>query len=120
MTDFRLFSAKLSPFFVPEIFSQEDYIMVDCEIYADNSHSTQIISQKLLELCKNYDDLAFVFIGTDANIGDSLGPICGELTADLRQNCFFYGNLKHTITAKDVPFLCDFIKKTPFHVYRGD
>lgn len=85
--------------------------MVNCEIYADNAHSTQIISQKLLELCENYDDLAFVFIGTDANIGDSLGPICGELTADLSQNCFFYGNLKHTITAKDVPFLCNFTKK---------
>lgn len=84
--------------------------MVDCEIYADNAHSTQIISQKLLELCKYFDDLAFVFIGTDANIGDSLGPICGELSADLSQNFFIYGNLKHTITAKDVPFLYNFIK----------
>ena len=86
--------------------------MVDCEVYVDNCYSKKIISQKLYDICSIKSDIVFVFIGTDANIGDSLGPICGNLTGFSGSNCLFYGDLTNTITAKDVPYLVNFIKNS--------
>lgn len=86
--------------------------MVDCELFVENCYSNKIISQKLYNICPFDRDVIFVFIGTDANIGDSLGPICGNITDFSDSNCLFYGDLSNTITAKDVPYLVNFIKNT--------
>ena len=52
-------------------------------------------------------------IGSDLVIGDSLGPICGTLLQERRAaGIFVYGTLRHPITAKEVKYLNDFIKKT--------
>lgn len=85
--------------------------MISCEIYVNNKHSAKIIGQKLFDLCKDKEDIAFVFVGTDANIGDSLGPICGQITDFSDTNLLFYGSLSHTITAKDVPYAANYLKK---------
>ena len=86
--------------------------MIDCELYADNNHSYKVIARKLYDICPINRSLIFVFVGTDANIGDSLGPICGQITDFSNRDCLFYGDLTNTITAKDVPYLVDFLKKT--------
>jgi len=85
--------------------------MISCEIYVSNKHSAKIIGQKLFDLCKDKRDIAFVFVGTDANIGDSLGPVCGQITDFSGTNLLFYGSLSYTITAKDVPYVANYIKK---------
>ena len=86
--------------------------MIDCELYADNPHSCKVIARKLYDICPINQSLVFVFVGTDANIGDSLGPICGQMTDFYDRNCLFYGDLSNTITAKDVPYLAAYIKST--------
>lgn len=55
--------------------------------------------------------IALVFIGSDGNVGDSLGPLCGELIDVKSAKVLTYGSLKSPITAKEVPFLANFIKK---------
>ena len=67
--------------------------MIDCELYADNNHSYKVIARKLYDICPINRSLIFVFVGTDANIGDSLGPICGQITDFSNRNCLFYGDL---------------------------
>lgn len=85
--------------------------MIDLEIYVNDVRATEIISRKLYDICKEYSDIIFVFIGTDCNLGDSLAPLCGEMLKKRVKNTFFYGTLKNTITAKDVPYLSEYIKK---------
>lgn len=53
-------------------------------------------------------------IGSDLAIGDSLGPICGTMIREKRTNAetFVYGTLTRPVTAKEVKYLNDFIKKT--------
>lgn len=81
------------------------------EINVNNNHASDILAAKLYDICKNYSDIVFVFIGTDCNMGDSLGPLCGEMSDIRAVNKFFYGSLSQTITAKDVPFLSKYIQK---------
>lgn len=51
-------------------------------------------------------------IGSDLAVGDSLGPLVGTM---LKENGFcgyVYGTLKNPVTAKEVKFAGDFLKKT--------
>ena len=75
-----------------------------------NSFTIQNIAQNLHILTQNYNSVCFVFVGTDANMGDSLGPLTGTLTDFLCDFCHFYGSLQNPITAKEVPFIENFIK----------
>lgn len=84
--------------------------MIDLEIYVNDVRTTDLISRSLYDFCKNYSDIVFVFIGTDCNLGDSLGPLCGEMLKKNVKNCFIYGSLKNTVTAKDVPYLFEYLK----------
>ncbi len=54
--------------------------------------------------------VVFVFVGSDCNVGDSLGPLCGSLIKKTNKN-FLYGSLNSPITAKEVPFVAKFVKK---------
>lgn len=53
-------------------------------------------------------------IGSDLSVGDSLGPVTGtklkEKLANL--NCFIYGTLSKPITAHEVKYMNEFLKKT--------
>ena len=54
-------------------------------------------------------------IGSDLAIGDSLGPVVGTM---LRKKGFagaVYGNLKNPVTAKEVKYVNDFLKRTHPH-----
>ena len=52
-----------------------------------------------------------VCIGTDAVIGDCLGPITGSMVSSINPTAFVYGSLENTVTAKDVLPLTSFLKK---------
>lgn len=84
--------------------------MVNLQFDVENKFTTIELAQALYNICKSQENLVFVFIGTDANMGDSLGPLCGVLLKETYPNVFFYGNLSCPITAKDIPFISHYIK----------
>ena len=52
-----------------------------------------------------------VCIGTDAVVGDSLGPLVGSMLKDrLKGKTYVFGTVESPITAKEVPFVADFVK----------
>lgn len=55
-----------------------------------------------------------VCVGSDLVIGDSLGPIAGTLLKQKTQglNYFLYGTLSSPVTAKEIPYICKFLKET--------
>ncbi|MBP5372927.1 MAG: spore protease YyaC [Clostridia bacterium] len=52
-----------------------------------------------------------VCIGTDAMIGDSLGPLCGTFIDQKHGELFVYGSLNKTVTAKEVGTMVKFLAK---------
>ena len=84
--------------------------MKDICVYFTDPSSPGVVRDALLAACKNKKDIVFAFIGTDANVGDSLAPLCGSLLYGRHKNVFFYGNLNQPITAKEVPFISKFLK----------
>ena len=67
----------------------------------------------LNNLAQNFKSAPVVLcIGSDLAIGDSLGPIVGTM---LKRKGFcgaLYGTLKNPVTAKEVKYINDFLKKT--------
>ena len=56
-----------------------------------------------------------VCVGTDATIGDSLGPLCGTFIENKKNDLFVYGSLQKTVTAKEIKTIKSFIQKVhPF------
>ena len=55
-----------------------------------------------------------VCVGSDLVIGDSLGPLTGSMLAFKTQGlgAYIYGTLQAPITAKEVKYLKDFLRKT--------
>ena len=51
-----------------------------------------------------------VCVGTDAAIGDSLGPIVGTKLKENNVPAFVYGSLQSTVTAKEVKTIGKFLK----------
>lgn len=86
--------------------------MIDLQFDVENNFTVAELTQALYNICQNQENLVFVFIGTDANMGDSLGPLCGVLLNNSHPNVFFYGNLACPITAKEIPFISRYIKYT--------
>ncbi|MBQ9713904.1 MAG: spore protease YyaC [Clostridia bacterium] len=55
-----------------------------------------------------------VCVGSDLAIGDSLGPIVGSMLQYKTQglNAFIYGTLSAPVTAKEIPYLREFLRET--------
>lgn len=55
-----------------------------------------------------------VCVGSDLAIGDSLGPVCGSMLQYKTRGLpvFIYGTLASPVTAKEIPYLRDFLKDT--------
>ena len=52
-------------------------------------------------------------IGSDLAIGDSLGPVAGTMLKEGREfHGYVYGTLKCPVTAKEVKYVNDFLRKT--------
>ncbi len=55
-------------------------------------------------------------IGSDLAIGDCLGPVTGTLLKKRSLPCgYVYGSLKTSVTAKEIRYVGDFLKKTHPH-----
>lgn len=50
-----------------------------------------------------------ICVGTDAAIGDTLGPLVGTKLREKNLNAFVYGTLGRTITAKEISVVKDFV-----------
>jgi putative sporulation protein YyaC len=77
------------------------------------SENLSLCIAKTLEkyLISPIESMILLFVGSDSNIGDSLAPICGSLFECDSGGVFAYGSLVAPITAKEVPFAVEFIKK---------
>lgn len=52
-----------------------------------------------------------VCIGTDAIVGDSLGPLVGSMLKEkIMGKTYVFGTVDSPITAKDVPYVAEFVK----------
>ena len=72
------------------------------------------IKERLWDILKGEIPI-FVCIGTDATIGDSLGPICGTFLENRMKEEFVYGTLQKTVTAKEIKTIKTFVSKVhPF------
>ncbi len=69
------------------------------------------LAKTLEKYINGANNVVFVFVGSDCNVGDSLGPLCGSLIKNSGGKSFLYGSLNAPITAKEVPFVADFVKK---------
>lgn len=76
--------------------------------------TARAIADKLHEFL-NGEIPIVVCIGTDAAIGDSLGPLCGTFIENKKKDLFVYGSLQKTVTAKEIRTIRSFISKVhPF------
>lgn len=77
----------------------------------ENEYSARGISGFLSRI---FDGKRFIVacIGTDAVIGDSLGPMAGSFLSDaLKGRTFVYGSFAHPVTAKEIEPLKRFLAK---------
>ena len=72
--------------------------------------SIKKISTALFSILKGEVPI-IVCIGTDAIIGDSIGPIVGTMLERQRSDLFVYGSLTKTITAKEIKTIAKFLSK---------
>lgn len=69
------------------------------------------VIKKSLSVIFNGKRPVIACVGTDAAIGDSLGPICGTLLKESGVNAYIYGTLENPLTAKEIPAAKIFIEK---------
>lgn len=64
-------------------------------------------------LAQNFSSAPVILcVGSDLAIGDSLGPLVGSMIKRRGIRCPVYGTLKNPVTAKEVKYINDFLKKT--------
>ena len=79
--------------------------------YSQNEKTVSyLLAQKMLEMLGG-EIPVIVCVGTDAAIGDSLGPLCGTFIENKRRDLFVYGSLQKTITAKEIKTVRAFVQK---------
>lgn len=76
--------------------------------FLNNNITPCKIADTLTEMFECYVPV-IVCVGTDATIGDTLGPLVGTKLMESKANCYVYGNLSATITAKEVPTIKKFL-----------
>ncbi len=75
-----------------------------------NKHCSKGIASALDKI-QNNDNPIFICIGSDLVIGDSVGPLVGSILKNKNLPCFIYGSLKTPVTAKEVNYAGELIKK---------
>ena len=76
--------------------------MAETGIFTALNHMAQNFKLAPVVLC----------IGSDLAIGDSLGPVVGTMLKKKGYQGAVYGTLKNPVTAKEVKYINDFLKKT--------
>ena len=83
----------------------EEYFYSDAKINTEKS-----LFYRLKTLLKGEMPVV-VCIGTDAIIGDSLGPLVGTMLEERIKDLFVYGSLQRTITAKEVNTVAKYLER---------
>lgn len=82
-------------------------------IHAQNALAPLVLAECLrASLLKTYVRPTIVCVGSDRVAGDSLGPLTGSILQKCGADAFLYGTLERTVTAREVPALASFLKKT--------
>ena len=82
-------------------------------IHAQNALAPLVLAKNLrASLLRTYVRPAIVCVGSDRVAGDSLGPLTGSILQKCGADAFLYGTLGRTVTAREVPALASFLKKT--------
>lgn len=68
------------------------------------------ITDALIEFYDYYVPV-IICVGTDAAIGDTLGPLVGTKLKEANLSAYIYGSLGQTITANDILYVNEFLKK---------
>lgn len=76
-----------------------------------NDYTSEGISSALSEMHKPTGVPIILCIGSDLVLGDSLGPLIGTLLLKKNINAYVYGTLGSPITAKEVNYAKDYLKK---------
>lgn len=85
------------------------------EVYAFSSfydYSKKGIVDALKTFAPENKNPAVICIGSDLVLGDSLGPLVGTMLKKAGTPCYVYGNLTHPVTAKEIGYAKNYIKKT--------
>ena len=77
-----------------------------------NDYAPKGIGQALKTIYNSPTTPIILCVGSDLVIGDSLGPLCGTMLKSKNINSFIYGTLKNPITAKEMPYISTYLKKT--------
>lgn len=76
----------------------------------DNKIAKNGVFSSLEKLYPVHCPPVIVCIGTDSVSGDSLGPLVGTMLKERKVSAYIYGNLCKPITAREAPFLNDFLR----------
>ena len=82
-------------------------------LYNSLASNGEVIALKKLLALKNSTPVV-VCVGSDLSVGDSLGPVTGTLLKEKLKglNVFIYGTLAKPITAHEIKYTADFIRRT--------
>lgn len=76
-----------------------------------NEYVSEGISESLNNFVESDKKPVFVCIGSDLVMGDSLGPLCGTILKQKKLGAFVYGTLNQPITAKEIKYVKEYLKK---------
>lgn len=76
-----------------------------------NAYARNGVSIAIKRMVKSEDKPVILCVGSDAVMGDALSPLVGTLLKDnYKTECYVYGTLNNTVTAKEVEYAQDFIR----------
>ncbi len=79
---------------------------------AFSEYAPKGICSALTKMHKKTAPPVILCVGSDLVLGDSLGPLIGTLLVKANVPAYVYGNLSFPITAKEVNYAKDYLKKT--------
>ncbi|MBO4594384.1 MAG: spore protease YyaC [Clostridia bacterium] len=85
------------------------------EVYAFSTfydYTKKGIVDALKNFAPENKNFAVICIGSDLILGDSLGPLVGTMLKNAGASCYVYGNLTRPITAKEIGYAKNYVKKT--------
>lgn len=73
-----------------------------------NTYASFVLAKSIKQELKGEQPI-ILCIGSDLVIGDSLAPLVGQMLMENKIKAFLYGTLKHTVTAREVPYLNNYM-----------
>jgi len=71
--------------------------------HVEDQEALKKIAKTFLKDCQDKEEIVLVCIGTDRSVGDSLGPLVGEMLKKYTfTNVFVYGNLEQPVHATNL------------------